>query len=91
MENRLQMTSFSVSTVEDAYGLPRVKVDGEFIIQSAPGTQIAMVNSDLIKNILGQVIKKAVYLDDVAPKMPAPAPAPLQPKQDQEASDDKKD
>lgn len=87
MENRLQMTSFSVSTVEDAYGLPRVKVDGEFIIQSAPGTQIAMVNSDLIKNILGQVIKKAVYLDDVAPKMPAPVP----PKQDKEESNEKKD
>ena len=89
MENRLQMTNFVVQTVEDAYGLPRVKVDGEFIIQAAPGTQIAMVNSDLIKNILGQVIKKAVYLDDVVPK--TPAPAPLQPKQDKEASDDKKD
>ena len=87
MENRLQMTSFSVSTVEDAYGLPRVKVDGEFIIQSAPGKQIAMVNSDLKKNILGQVIKKAVQLDDVAPKMPAPVPL----KQDKEESNEKKD
>ena len=89
MENRLQMTNFTVQTVEDAYGLPRVRVDGEFIIQAAPGTQIVMVNSDLIKNILGQVVKRAVHLDDVVPKMPAPTPLP--PKQDKEESDEKKD
>ena len=58
--SRLQLSNFEMKATEDAYGLPQVYIDAKFTVHTAPGKQIVFINSGLVKDILGKVVKQAV-------------------------------
>ncbi len=72
--SQLQLSNFDIQTIEDAYGLQQIEIAAKFTLHTSPGKQIVFINSGIVKDILGKVVKQAVQLDEVM-QMPAVPPA----------------
>lgn len=66
MESTIKIDKFTFETQEDANSSPCLKLNAEFTLHAPPNSQIAIMNSGIIKDVLVKVLKQTVILTGTA-------------------------